>query len=247
MPPLLPTNELICRCAFEVAEALIWTDLAGTMVWVNRRAQELFGYAGEEMVGKPMAMLYGAANSAELAKEIADATLAGNWRGDIVNVTKAGLEFPCQMTSTLIRDDSGAPIGIAGVLVDLRRLWVSDPEADLEAAGARSLIAIIAGARGDEAARAVAEGAGMETVALFDEKGGITGFFGDPLLREVLGRHPFPQTEGAISVEVGAKGALQGSVKSGGGVIALSVDRKEVTEVGRAFFKAMLRVLRISP
>jgi len=60
-----------------------------------------------------MAMLYGAANSAELAKEIADATLAGNWRATSVNVTKAGLEFPCQMTSTLIRDDSGAPIGIA--------------------------------------------------------------------------------------------------------------------------------------
>lgn len=241
--PLPPLAEFAARCAYEVDEALIWTDMVGTMVWVNRRAQTLFGYPEEEMLGKPVMMLYSAANSQELSKEIVDATLSGGWRGDILNVSKEGHEFPCQMTTTLIRDASGVPIGIAGVLVDLRRLWAPDPDEERAAAAGRALISLIGGARGDDAARAIAEGTAMDLVAIFSGDGVMVGYFGDPFLRDTLARHPFPKTEGAVAPEVGAKGALQGAVRSGGGVISLSLERKEISAGAHGFFRAMLKVL----
>lgn len=243
--PLPPIAEYAARCAYEVDEALIWTDLAGTMAWANRRAQSLFGYAEAEMLGKPVMMLYSAANSPDLSKEIVDATLAGGWRGDILNVTKEGVEFPCQMTTTLIRDDAGTPIGIAGVLVDLRRLWGGTTDEAREAAGGRALCAIIGGVEGDAAAEAIAEGTGMDVVGVFDDEGRMAGYRGDPFLREVVARHPFPQTEGALAMELGAKGALQGKAKRGG-VVALSVDSKEVPEPAKVFFRAALKILQIS-
>ncbi len=50
-------SEFTQQCAWEIDEALIWTDLAGTMAWANRRAQALFGYTEAELVGKPVMML----------------------------------------------------------------------------------------------------------------------------------------------------------------------------------------------
>jgi len=74
----------------------------------------------------------------------------------------------------------------------------------------------------------------METVALFDEKGGLRGFWGSSA-EGSAGRASLSADGGSDFGGGRGEGCVAGSVKSGGGVIALSVDRKEVTEVGRAF------------
>lgn len=242
--PLPPLDELTRRCAWDVDEALIWTDLAGTMAWANRRAQSLFGYGEAEMLGRPVMMLYSASNSPALSKEIVEATFSGGWRGDIMNVSKDGTEFPCQMTTTLIRDDRGEPVAIAGVLVDLRRIWGKSPEEDAEAAAGRMLVRLIMGAEGDSAALAIAGGLGMDVVALFNLDGKLAGYAGDPFLKDELARRPFPQVEAALVKDLGAKGALQG-VGEVGSVIALSFEKKEIGEDVKGVFRAMLKILRV--
>ncbi len=237
-------SEFTQQCAWEIDEALIWTDLAGTMAWANRRAQALFGYTEAELVGKPVMMLYSASNSPALSKEIVEATLTGGWRGDIMNVMKDGTEFPCQMTTTLMKDAAGQPVGIAGALVDLRRLWGRTPEEDGEAAAGRMLVRLIMRAEGDTAALAIAGGLGMDAVALFNLDGKLAGFAGDPFLKDEMARRPFPQIEETLLKELGAKCALQG-VGEVGSVVAVSFEKKEVDEATKGVFRAMLKILRV--
>ncbi|KAF0246784.1 MAG: PAS/PAC sensor signal transduction histidine [Planctomycetota bacterium] len=242
--PLPPMPDFVRQCAWEIDEALILVDLVGTMAWANRRAQALFGYAETEMLGRPVMMLYSASNSPALSKEIVEATLSGGWRGDIMNVSKDGTEFPCQMTTTLIKDAEGRPLGIAGVLVDLRRLWGRTPEEDGEAASGRMLSRLIMGAEGDNAALAIAGGLGMDTVALFDPNGQMAGYAGDPFLKDEMAKRPFPQMEDVLLKELGAKSSLQG-VGETGSVVAVSFEKKEVDEAVKAVFRAMLKILRV--
>lgn len=243
-PPLPPLPEFTQQCAMEIDEALIWTDAVGTMVWANRRTQSLFGYAESELLGRPVMMLYSASNSPALTKEIFEGTFSGGWRGDIMNVMKDGTEFPCQMTTTLMKDAQGQPIGIAGVLIDLRRLWGRTPEEDGEAAAGRMLVRLIMCAEGDTAALAIAGGLGMDAVALFNLDGKLAGFAGDPFLKDEMARRPFPQIEETLLKELGGKCALQG-VGEVGSVVAVSFDKTEVTEATKGVFRAMLKILRV--
>src|SRR5437762_1675111 len=144
------------------------------------------------MLGRPVMMLYSASNSPALSKEIVEATFSGGWRGDIMNVAKDGTEFPCQMTTTLIRDEKREPVGIAGALIDLRRMWNKAPEEDVDAAAGRMLARLIMGSSGDNAALAIAGGLGMEAVALYDSNGRLAGYSGDPFLKDEMVKRPFP-------------------------------------------------------
>lgn len=242
--PLPPIADFTLQCAREIDEALIWTDLVGTMVWANRRAQSLFGYTEAELLGRPVMMLYSASNAPALTKEIFEATFSGGWRGDIVNVSKDGTEFPCQMTTTLIKDADGKPLGIAGALVDLRRIWGKSPEEDAEAAAGRMLKRLIMGAEGDTAALVIAGGLGMDAVAIFDPNGRLAGYSGDPFLKDEMAKRPFPQVEEVLIKELGAKSTLQG-VGEVGSVVAVSFAKKELEEELKEVFRAMLKVLRV--
>jgi PAS domain S-box-containing protein len=242
--PLPPMPDFVRQCAWEMDEAFILVDLVGTMAWANKRAQSLFGYNETEMIGRPVMMLYSASNSPMLSKEIVEATFSGSWRGDIMNVMKDGTEFPCQMTTTLIKDAAGNPLGIAGVLIDLRRLWGRTPEENGEAASGRMLTRLIMGAEGDIAALAIAGGIEMDAVALFDPNGQLAGYSGDPFLKDEMAKRPFPQVEEVLLKALGARCALQG-VGETGSVVAVSFEKKEVEERVMAVFRAMLKILRV--
>lgn len=231
--PLPPLAEFAKRCAREIDEALIWTDLVGTMVWANRRAETLFGYPEKELLGRPVMMLYSPSNPFDLGQEIVRDTMAGGWRGDIQNVAKSGEEFPCQMTTTLIRDAAGAPLGIAGALIDLRRFRDREAKLVSEAAAGRSLLVLLGGATGDAAARALAEGTGLEGAALLEGKDRIAGYAGDPFLRDHV-------AGGARAI--GARCWLEGAGRRGRAV-AFSLSAVDVSPSGRAFFDASLKIL----
>ena len=54
-----------------------------------------------------------------MVKKILPETLAGGWNGELINVRKNGEEFLIKLSTSLITDDAGKPIALAGVSTEI--------------------------------------------------------------------------------------------------------------------------------
>ncbi len=101
-------------------DAIISKTLTGTITSWNRGAEKLFGYSGEEAIGKPMLMLI----PPERMHEEVD-ILAGISRGESVDhfetvrVHKDGTKIIVSATISPIRDSSGAIVGASKIARDI--------------------------------------------------------------------------------------------------------------------------------
>ncbi len=103
-----------------VEQAVIATDLEGKIIYWNRYAAALYGWAAEEAVGRPIIEVTPAETSQTQAAEIMDALLEGKaWSGEMTLRRRDGTTFPALVTDTPIHDDTGALVGTVGVSVDI--------------------------------------------------------------------------------------------------------------------------------
>jgi PAS domain S-box-containing protein len=103
-----------------VGEAVIATDSAGTITYWNRAAEQLYGWASEEALGRGIVEVTPAAVSKAQAAEIVGQLAAGQpWSGEFAVMKRDGTEFPAWVTNTPITDASGTVTGIVGVSRDL--------------------------------------------------------------------------------------------------------------------------------
>jgi PAS domain S-box-containing protein len=103
-----------------VGEAVIATDPAGTITYWNRAAEQLYGWAGGEVLGRGIVEVTPAALSKTQASEIVGHLAAGQpWSGEFPVIKRDGTQFPAWVTNTPIMDASGRVTGIVGVSRDL--------------------------------------------------------------------------------------------------------------------------------
>ncbi|MGH7689050.1 MAG: PAS domain-containing protein, partial [Gemmatimonadaceae bacterium] len=92
------------------ADAIMITDAAGTVEWVNPAFTTLTGYTSQEAVGRNSSQLVksGAQDSA-FYRQMWDTLLTGKtWRGEITNRRKDGTHYPEEMAITPVTAPSGA-------------------------------------------------------------------------------------------------------------------------------------------
>jgi len=101
-------------------DAIIGKDLNGIVTHWNPAAEAMFGYRAEEIVGRPIVVLFPPDRVAE------EATLLERIRRgekvahcETVRQRKDGSTFPASLTLSPIRDDSGAIVGASKILRDL--------------------------------------------------------------------------------------------------------------------------------
>jgi len=88
--------------------ALVITNLTGTVIWVNSAFERLTGYTYAEMVGQNPRVLKSGQNSRKLYEEMWQTILDGGvWRGELINRRKDGSLYDEEMTITPIRDSPG--------------------------------------------------------------------------------------------------------------------------------------------
>ena len=102
-----------------LGQAVITTDVDGTVVYWNPAAEALYGWTAEEAVGRDISTLSVPEVAQEVAAEIMQALREGTaWSGGFPVCRKDGSMFPALVTDSGIYRD-GVLIGIVGVSTNL--------------------------------------------------------------------------------------------------------------------------------
>jgi PAS domain S-box-containing protein len=112
-----------------VEQAVIATDLNGTILYWNNFAERLYGWSSAEALGANIIDLTPATDTRETAEEIL-ATLAkgDSWSGEFLTRKKDGSLFPAQVTDSPIFAQDGQLIGIVGVSIDVTERKLAEEE-----------------------------------------------------------------------------------------------------------------------
>lgn len=103
-----------------VEQAVIATDLQGTITYWNQYAAKLYGWSAAEAVGRSIMEITPANTTYKQAAEIMANLSAGKaWSGEFVVRRRDGTTFPAMVTDTPIYNDEGTLIGTVGVSVDI--------------------------------------------------------------------------------------------------------------------------------
>lgn len=111
-------REALIENAFD---AVIAIDQDARITVFNRRAEDMFGWTAEEMVGGTVARLHVDWKRARRIFETVDeAGSVSGWRVELTH--RNGTRFPALLSATQIRDSRGRAIGQAGFMRDLQQL-----------------------------------------------------------------------------------------------------------------------------
>ena len=98
-------------------DMIITVGVDRKIVAFNRAAEAAFGYRREEIVGKPVSLLY--ADAEEEQRMMTTARENDSFIGEITNVDKNGNTFPSLVSVAFMKDKEGKVIGAVGVSRDI--------------------------------------------------------------------------------------------------------------------------------
>ncbi len=118
--------EFLGSVTQRLKDAVIVTDADFNITYVNSAAEELFGYAAEELEGKGPQLLAGEPRPVEFAKEVTRIVKSGGvWDGTMVGLRKNGTTFVCELRISPLRNKLGEIthfIGVQRDITDKKRL-----------------------------------------------------------------------------------------------------------------------------
>jgi PAS domain S-box-containing protein len=104
----------------QIQETVISINLDGYVMSWNTGAEKLLGYSVEEALGKHISFIYPAEDREFLEREvIAPVKAKGTHQIEVRRRTKSGALRFAQLSLTLLRNDTDAPIGIIGYSMDI--------------------------------------------------------------------------------------------------------------------------------
>jgi len=104
----------------QVSDALIVTDLNYRINYVNRAAEELYSYSGDELIGKTLDILSAEAWDPEFREEIHTTVASGRvWSGTLPNRRKDGSAFVVEFRVSPLRDRQGRLTSYITILHDI--------------------------------------------------------------------------------------------------------------------------------
>jgi PAS domain S-box-containing protein len=105
------------------ANAILITDRAGRILWVNPAFTETTGYSFEEVRGKNPRVLKSGKQDREFYREMWETILAGKvWHNTVINRRKDGTLNREDLTITPICDDAGSITHFIGIKQDITQL-----------------------------------------------------------------------------------------------------------------------------
>jgi rsbT co-antagonist protein RsbR len=100
--------------------SIIVTDMQGTIISWNQASTTIYGYTREEMIGKPITMIYPPEERERLrTRVIQPLQVQGSLETETLAWNKAGHRFPLQLSLSLLHDESGTPVGMIGYSLDI--------------------------------------------------------------------------------------------------------------------------------
>ncbi len=102
-----------------VNECVSITDEDNRILFVNEAFLKTYGYEENELIGKKIDFLRAPGNKPGIFEEITRTTLNGGWKGELKNIRKDGSIFPIYLSTNIIKDKNGKPVGLIGVASDI--------------------------------------------------------------------------------------------------------------------------------
>ncbi|HEV7838882.1 MAG TPA: PAS domain S-box protein, partial [Gemmatimonadaceae bacterium] len=103
-----------------VQQAVVATDPDGIVIFWNKFAENLYGWAAEEAVGQMIQDLTPSPFLREHGPEIMErGASGGGWTGEFLVQGKSGKAFPALLTTSPVRDAQGTVLGFVTVSIDL--------------------------------------------------------------------------------------------------------------------------------
>lgn len=97
-------------------DMIISVDVNRNIVEFNRAAEQVFGYTKAEVLGNPIDLLY--ADTSE-GRQLHKNTQDGGFTGEVANKKKNGEIFYSYVSASVMRDATGAPVGVMGISRDI--------------------------------------------------------------------------------------------------------------------------------
>jgi PAS domain S-box-containing protein len=111
-------NDIIFKRAIlsSVREAIIVTDFNGSIIYWNEGAKVKLGYDAEEIIGKPISIIYqNPITDDELAVLLKQIKEGHEFKGEFLAKAKNGSSVWLEVVTRAIKDVFGKPIGLVGV------------------------------------------------------------------------------------------------------------------------------------
>jgi PAS domain S-box-containing protein len=102
-----------------VRESVIATDLGGNVTYWSKGAEMLYGYSGQEVIGKPLTFIVEHKNFEEEKQRTRRVIETGSWSGEYLQKRKDGSSFWAQTVISLVKDQNGQPLGLIGIDRDI--------------------------------------------------------------------------------------------------------------------------------
>lgn len=100
--------------------AVVRTDLDGNVIAWNKGAERIFGYAAEEMLGRPIALLAPHGGRNEIERSLKTIRLGKDVeRREEIRVAKGGQQLCISQTISPMRNAKGAIVGASAILRDI--------------------------------------------------------------------------------------------------------------------------------
>ncbi|HET6486966.1 MAG TPA: histidine kinase dimerization/phosphoacceptor domain -containing protein, partial [Spirochaetia bacterium] len=96
--------------------AIILSDLHGTVTWVNSSFLQMWGFGGQEIPGLSIGDFW---NGEEGKGIVEGVSRSGGWRGQLTARRKDAGTFSVDVTASLIRNEQGDAIGMMTSVVDI--------------------------------------------------------------------------------------------------------------------------------
>ncbi|MFC1895731.1 PAS domain S-box protein [Thermodesulfobacteriota bacterium] len=132
-------------------ESILCTDTEFHINYVNRSAEELFGWRFEELNGKTPGILNVEPNAKEMQTEIYTTVSLGKvYDGEALNIRKNGESFWCQFKVSPLTDENGNICGYMGSQRDITKMKIAEAGLRDSREQLRSLSAHLQSAREQE-------------------------------------------------------------------------------------------------
>jgi PAS domain S-box-containing protein len=102
-------------------DAIFVSDMNGTVKYWNRGAEELYGWPAQQVVGKVALELLKTIFQIPLKQIEQEVIRAGHWEGELVQSKKDGSEVVVASRWSLQRDESGAPVSILVINIEITK------------------------------------------------------------------------------------------------------------------------------
>jgi len=100
-------------------DAIMVRDLAGQILFWNRRAERIYGWTAEEVIGRDIRDLIYARGTSQYDQAYREVIERGEWMGELRQTTKAGKEIIVESRWTIVKDDSDVPSSLLVINTDI--------------------------------------------------------------------------------------------------------------------------------